>query len=298
MSGSVFSRTVGADMGQEARDHELRFDGQVVLVTGAGRGLGAAYARLFAVLGATVIVHDAGVDRDGHGGDHTVAEAVAAEIRADGGSASTATSDLLAPGAAAELIEDAVGEHGRIDVVVHNAGVVLWEEHDHPSDAIWRTTMGVNVEAGFHLVRAALRHMRTQNYGRIVLTTSGRCTTIADAAPGLVAYATAKMAMVGMMNGFAADLTSADSGDTVNIRINAISPVAATRVLVRDAPELTPESVAPGVAYLASSAIDRSGIVLAAAGGRFGLEGWSAEDTHDLGAAPTIADLHSIWPVL
>lgn len=149
--------------------------------------------------------------------------------------------------------------------------------------------MAVNADAGFRLVRAALPHMRSQDYGRIVLTVSGRAARLEDAAPGLVAYSAAKMAVYGLMVGFGASVREHD------IHLNAISPVAATRILVRDAPELTTISVAPGVAVLASRAMTSSGSVLAAAGGSFALERWDDGPAVELGPAPTPDEVLEAW---
>lgn len=265
------------------------FTGQVAIVTGSGRGLGEAYARLLADLGAAVVVHDAGVDPQGVGVDSSVAEAVAQSIRAAGGQARSSAVDLLNPGACEDLIAQAVDRFGRLDVLVHNAGVVRWEDPAHPEDEIWEQTMAVNADAGFRLVRAALPHMRSQDYGRIVLTVSGRAARLEDAAPGLVAYSAAKMAVYGLMVGFGASVREHD------IHLNAISPVAAARILVRDAPELTTISVAPGVAVLASRAMTSSGSVLAAAGGSFALERWDDGPAVELGPAPTPDEVLEAW---
>jgi NAD(P)-dependent dehydrogenase (short-subunit alcohol dehydrogenase family) len=114
---------------------------------------------------------------------------------------------------------------------------------------------------------------------------------VEDCVPGLVAYSAAKMAQVGLMVGLAAEL-----GD-VDIRVNAISPVAATRVLRRSAPELLPELVAPAVAFLASSACTESGVVISAAGGRFSAARWDHGPTLDLGPdAVAPEDIASRWP--
>ncbi len=267
----------------------LRFDGQVAVVTGSGRGLGESYARLLARLGARVVVHDAGVDKDGSGGDQMLAASVADRIRAEGGYAGSSSVNLLDDGACEELVAEAVDQFGRLDVLVHNAGVVRWEDPDRPSDEIWRHTMAVNADSGFRLIRAALPVMRAQRYGRIVLTVSGRAARLQDAVPGLVAYSAAKMAVYGLMIGFKAGVMDED------IQINAISPAAATRVLVRDAPHLTTDSVAPGAAMLASPAMSTSGNVLAAAGGTFSLDHWQEGPTVDLGPRPTLTAVHDAW---
>jgi NAD(P)-dependent dehydrogenase (short-subunit alcohol dehydrogenase family) len=129
-------------------------------------------------------------------------------------------------------------------------------------------------------VQAALPHMKRQRYGRIVLTTSGRAMRLDSAAPGLASYCVGKMGQLGLMVGVAAEMQDID------IQINAISPIAATRMLRRHAPELRPEHVAPGVAFLASSLCRVSGVVLRAAGGRFSTVEYHFGGDVDLGPEP------------
>jgi NAD(P)-dependent dehydrogenase (short-subunit alcohol dehydrogenase family) len=135
--------------------------------------------------------------------------------------------------------------------------------------------------------------MKRQGYGRIVLTTSGRAMRVEDCVPGLIAYSATKMAQVGLMVGLAAELQGTD------IHVNAISPVAATRVLRRHAPELLADLVAPAVAFLASSACRTSGIVVNAAGGRFSIGAWERGEVVDLGSScATPEDIACHWPQL
>jgi NAD(P)-dependent dehydrogenase (short-subunit alcohol dehydrogenase family) len=258
----------------------IRFDGQVAVVTGAGRGLGAAYARLIAARGGKVIVHDAGVAQDGTGFDPSVADAVVAEIDAAGGIAAACYENLEDSGAGERIIECAISRYGRIDALVNNAGLVVFASLAETDRTIWDRMVAIGISAPFDLARAAIPYMRNQGYGRIVFTTSGRAMRVEDCVPGLAAYSAAKMAQVGLMVGLAAELRG------VNIHVNAVSPVAATRVLRRNAPELAPDLVAPGVAFLASSACTASGAVLHAAGGRFRGAWWDRGDTIDLGPAP------------
>jgi NAD(P)-dependent dehydrogenase (short-subunit alcohol dehydrogenase family) len=268
----------------------IRFDDQVILVTGAGRGLGAAYARLFAERGGAVVVHDAGVAQDGSGSDRSVADAVVAEITAAGGTAAACYDNLEDAAACTAVVEFAAARFGRLDALVHNAGLVVFSSLEETQPAMWDRMVAIGLNAPFHLARAAASHMRRQNYGRIVLTTSGRAMRAEDCVPGLVAYSAAKMGQVGLMVGLAAEL------DGSGILVNAISPVAATRVLRRSAPQLKPELVAPAVAFLASSACQASGAVVQAAGGRFSAAWWDRGEELDLGSTPASPeDIGARW---
>jgi NAD(P)-dependent dehydrogenase (short-subunit alcohol dehydrogenase family) len=255
----------------------IRFDGQAVIVTGAGRGLGAAYARLIAARGGNLIIHDAGVAQDGTGFDPSIADTVVAEINAAGGIAAACYENLEDSGAGRRIIDF---RYGRVDALVNNAGLVVFASLTETERTVWDRMVAIGISAPFDLAHAAIPHMRNQRYGRIVFTTSGRAMRVEDCVPGLAAYSATKMAQVGLMVGLAAELR-----DT-NIHVNAVSPVAATCVLRRNAPELAPDLVAPGVAFLASSACTASGAVLHAAGGRFRRAWWSRGDTVDLGPAP------------
>jgi NAD(P)-dependent dehydrogenase (short-subunit alcohol dehydrogenase family) len=268
----------------------IRFDDQVIVITGAGRGLGAAYARLIADRGGTIVVHDAGVAQDGSGFDPSVADAVVAEINAAGGRAAACYENLEDASAGKRVIEFAVSRFGHVDALINNAGLVVFAGLQQTELAVWDRMVAIGISAPFHLARAAIPHMRKQSCGRILFTTSGRAMRVGDCVPGLTAYSAAKMAQVGLMVGLAAELR-----DT-NIHVNAISPVAATRVLRRNAPELTPELVAPGVAFLASSACTASGAILHAAGGRFYCSWWEHAEAVDLGPAPAAPeDIAAHW---
>jgi NAD(P)-dependent dehydrogenase (short-subunit alcohol dehydrogenase family) len=255
---------------------EIRFDDRVVLVTGAGRGLGAAYARALAQRGASVIVHDAGVEADGSGGDPSVAQAVADEI---GGLA--CFENLEEPDAGTRVVDQALERFGRLDAVIQNAGLVIWEELEF-ADRSWDRMRKVSIDAPFQITRAAFPVMKSQGYGRFVFTTSGRAMAVERTKPGLAAYAAAKMAQFGLM------IVTAAEGEEHGIRSNAISPAAATRVLVRQvAPgELEPEQVVPGVVFLASDHCSFSGKVVEAAGGVFDVARWASSDGVDFGREP------------
>ncbi len=258
----------------------VRFDGQVAIVTGAGRGLGAAYARLLADRGAAVVVHDAGVAADGSGFDPAVGDTVAREIMSRGGTAVACHDNLESAAACRRVVEFAIERFGRVDILIHNAGLVILASIEETDPATWDRMVNLGIHAPFRLVQGVLPYMRRQGYGRIVLTTSGRAMRLDSSAPGLAAYCIGKMGQLGLMVGMAAEIQDTD------IRINAVSPVAATRMLRRHAPELRPEHVAPGVAFLASSLCNFSGIVVRAAGGRFSTVTCHFGDEVDLGAEP------------
>jgi NAD(P)-dependent dehydrogenase (short-subunit alcohol dehydrogenase family) len=260
---------------------DIRFDGQVVLVTGAGRGLGAAYARALAERGAAVVVHDAGVAADGTGGDPAYADAVVAEVESTGGTAAACYENLEREEACLRTVAFAAERFGRLDAVIQNAGLLQWEELEDAHQG-WKRMRRVNVDAPFHVSRAAFSIMKEQGYGRFVFTTSGRAMSVEGTRPGLAAYAVGKMAHFALM------LVVAAEGAPHGILANAIAPAAATRMLRRpvEPGELEPEQVAPGVVFLASDCCTLSGVVLEAAGGEFDVARWTSSDEVDLGREP------------
>jgi len=259
----------------------IRFDGRVVLVTGAGRGLGAAYARGFAARGASVVVHDAGVEADGSGGARGPADAVVDEIAAVGGTAAACYENLESESACLETVDFALERFGRLDVVIQNAGLVIWEELEEAHRS-WERMRRVSIDAPFHITRAAFPTMKENGYGRFVFTTSGRAMAMDRTRPGLVAYAAGKMAQVGLM------FVTAAEGAPHGVLANAIAPAAATRVFTRKVQpgELEPEQVVPGVLFLASDRCTVSGKVLEAGGGEFNVARWASSEDVDFGREP------------
>jgi NAD(P)-dependent dehydrogenase (short-subunit alcohol dehydrogenase family) len=245
----------------------IRFDDRVVIVTGAGRGLGAAYAELLARRGATVVVHDAGVERDGSGGDPEIAARVARAIVSAGGVAESAAQNLASREACDELISGVLSTHGRIDALVQSAGIVRYAGIADTPDSEWHRMQQINVDAAWWLCRAVWPSMREREFGRIVLTTSGFALRPIPGAD-VTGYSVGKAALVGLMNGLAAE------GAPHRILVNCIEPVAATRIFRREVGkhEMTPESVAPAAALLASEECRWSGQILVAQDGEFAFD--------------------------
>jgi NAD(P)-dependent dehydrogenase (short-subunit alcohol dehydrogenase family) len=158
---------------------------------------------------------------------------------------------------------------------------VIWEELE-VADRSWDRMRRVSIDAPFQITRAAFPAMKERGYGRFVFTTSGRAMAVDRTRPGLAAYSVGKMAHFALM------LVTAAEGESHGIHANAISPAAATRVLVREtAPgELEPEQVVPGVLFLASQECTFSGKVLEAAGGEFDVARWVSSDEVDFGRTP------------
>ncbi|MEZ5143483.1 MAG: SDR family NAD(P)-dependent oxidoreductase [Acidimicrobiales bacterium] len=271
---------------------ERRFDGRVVVVTGAGRGLGRAYARLLAARGAQVLVNDLGGSMGGEGTDATPASEVVAEIVAAGGEAVADTSDVTSPDGAGALVDAAVQTFGRLDALVNNAGIMRWAAFPDVDDESLRRHLDVHLGGSFHTARAAWPHLAGHGQGRIVMTTSAGMLGL----PDNTAYAAAKGAVVGLTRSLAR------AGAPVGIAVNAIAPAAWTRMAggtdgggALEA-AMAPELVAPMVGLLAHASCPVTGEIYAAGAGRFArlfvatTEGY----LHD-GPAPTIEDVAAHW---
>ncbi len=244
----------------------LGFDGQVAIVTGAGRGMGRAYALDLARRGAIVVVNDLGTRTvSGEGRDDGVAGAVADEIRAFGGKAMADASDVANPAEVEAMVAKAIDAFGRIDIAVNNAGNQRFLRFAETTREDYDSLIDIHLGGAFNVARACWPHMAARNYGRIVFTTSqvGFYGQV-DA----VAYGAAKAGIFGLMQGVKLDALAS------GIRVNCISPFAFTR-MVEDlfpralAQDLSPEHVAAGVTYLASRECKLNGEVLIAGGGHF-----------------------------
>lgn len=225
--------------------------GRVVIVTGAGRGLGRAYARALAAAGAAVLVNDVGCAVDGRGEDPAVAGIVVDEIRAAGGTAAASTEPVGTPASAERIVRAAVDELGAVDAIVNNAGVSVSRPFAELSAADWERVRRVHLDGTFACAQAAFVAMRAAGRGgRIINVTSGAA--LDRAYPGTAAYAAAKGGVVSLTRVIAAE------GAAHGITCNVLAPLARTRMsaafLAGDADDLAPDALAPLVVYLASAA--------------------------------------------
>jgi NAD(P)-dependent dehydrogenase (short-subunit alcohol dehydrogenase family) len=244
---------------------DIRYDGRVAIVTGAGVGLGRQHALLLASRGAKVVVNDPGGSVDGTGGATAVADKVVAEIKAAGGEAVASYASVAEERAAQTIIDTAMNTWGRLDALVCNAGILRDRAFNNMTMADYEFVNQVHHFGTVYCVKAAWPIMRKQAYGRIVVTTSGSGTV---GNFGQANYGAAKMAVNGLIN------VLRHEGAKYNIRLNAISPSAYTRMtetlLPPDmAPWMKPELVSPMVAWLCHEDNDATGEIYAATAGGY-----------------------------
>ena len=274
----------------------LGFEGRVVVVTGAGRGIGRGYARLLAARGARVVVNDLGGSIGGSGTDAGPAAEVVAEITAAGGEAIADAGDVSDPAAAQAMVDAAVERFGRIDALVNNAGIVRWAGPAEADADNLARHLAVHVAGSFNTTRAAWPHFVAQGAGRIVMTTSAGTFGL----PHNLGYATAKGGIIGMVRSLAV------AGRRHGIAVNAIAPAAYTRMAGVPGQEpdpddpfvagMDPDLVAPMAAFLAHPDCPVSGEVYAAGAGRFSRIFLAATPGHLVeGRAPTPEDVAEHW---
>jgi NAD(P)-dependent dehydrogenase (short-subunit alcohol dehydrogenase family) len=274
----------------------IDFNGQVAIVTGAGRGLGRLYAIEFARRGASVVVNDLGGSMGGKGSDATVADEVVAEITAAGGAAVASHDSVDSAEGGQAIVQTALDRFGRVDAVISNAGIFNSIPFDELTVDDWRRMLRVHLDGGFYLAQPAYRVMKLQGYGRFVFIASSA---------GLFGqhleahYAAAKAGLVGLTNVIALE------GAPHGILANTVLPFGLSRMVTETIGDpkaleasgffkaIQPELVVPIVIYLASRACDFSHQNYSACGGRFarvfiGLgEGWMAEP----GGSPSPEDI-------
>lgn len=242
---------------------ELRFDDRVAVVTGAGRGLGRAYARLLGARGAKVVVNDPGGSLTGDGVDPDPAAQVVQEITADGGEAIACTESVATAAGGKAIIDTALEHYGRIDILIHNAGTVRRGSLKEMSYDDFDAVVDVHLRGAFHVVRPAFPLMCQACYGRIVLTSSigglyGN--------HGVANYAAAKAGVIGLSNVVALE------GAANDVKCNIIVPAAETRMAegidTSAYPPWGPDLVAPVVGWLSHESCSITGEMLTAIAGR------------------------------
>lgn len=240
----------------------IRYDGKVAIVTGAGQGLGRCHAIALAERGAKVVVNDLGGSKDGTGASSEAAQAVVAEIEAAGGEAIANGANVARYAEVEAMVQQTMDQWGRVDILINNAGILRDKSFTKGSLEDFQLVLDVHLMGTVNCTKAVWEIMREQAYGRIVVTTSSS---------GLYGnfgqsnYGAAKMGVIGLMN------TLVQEGAKYNIRVNALSPTAGTRMTEGLLPEqafdlLTPETVTPAVLYLASEDSPNRTILAAGAG--------------------------------
>jgi NAD(P)-dependent dehydrogenase (short-subunit alcohol dehydrogenase family)/putative sterol carrier protein len=277
---------------------DIRFDDQVAIVTGAGAGLGKVYALELAKRGAKVVVNDLGGARDGSGeGSSSPADEVVEEIKALGGEA-VASYDSVATAEGGEaIVNKAMESYGRLDILVNNAGILRDRSFGKMSPEDWEQVLSVHLFGAYNVTRPAFLKMREGGYGRVVMTTS---------AAGLFGnfgqtnYSAAKMGLLGLMN------TLKLEGEKYDIKVNTVSPIAATRLTEDVLPpdlfeKLKPEFVAPLVLYLSSKGCGETGMIFNAGMGYFNRAAVVSGPGTVIGdgkAAPSVEEIHRNWDAI
>lgn len=244
---------------------EVRFDGRVAVVTGAGGGLGRSHALLLASRGAKVVVNDVGSAPDGSGADQSMADRVVQEIRDAGGEAAANYDSVDSWEGGEGIVRTALEAFGKVDILINNAGILRDRSMMKMTEAEYRRVMQVHLDGTFFTTRAALPAMRENNYGRVIFTSSGAGLW---GNYGQTNYSAAKLGVVGMMHAFKLE------GQKYNILANTIAPVAASRLLGsimtdRMMEALDPRYISVLVAYLVSEENTETGMIYSCGGGRY-----------------------------
>ncbi|AQA03482.1 serine/threonine protein kinase [Mycobacterium sp. MS1601] len=264
---------------------------RVVVVTGAGGGLGREYALTLAREGASVVVNDLGGARDGTGSGSAMADQVVDEIKAAGGRAVANYDSVAEPEGAENIIKTALDAFGKIDGVVSNAGILRDGTFHKMTYENWDSVLKVHLYGGYNVIRAAWPHFREQSFGRVVVATS---TSGLFGNFGQANYGAAKLGLVGLIN------TLAQEGAKYNIKTNAVAPIAATRMTEDILPpevlkNLTPEFVAPVVAYLCTEELPDTDSVFIVGGGKVQRTALFQNEGVTFSAPPSVDDIAAKW---
>jgi NAD(P)-dependent dehydrogenase (short-subunit alcohol dehydrogenase family) len=264
---------------------------RVVVVTGAGGGLGREYALTLAREGAAVVVNDLGGARDGTGSGSAMADQVVDEIKAAGGRAAANYDSVADPEGAENIIKTAIDAFGKIDGVVSNAGILRDGTFHKMTYENWDSVLKVHLYGGYNVIRAAWPHFREQSFGRVVVATS---TSGLFGNFGQANYGAAKLGLVGLIN------TLAQEGAKYNIKTNAIAPIAATRMTEDILPpevlkNLTPEFVAPVVAHLCTEELTDTDSVFIVGGGKVQRTALFQNEGVTFTTPPSVDDIAAKW---
>ena len=240
----------------------IRFDDQVVIVTGAGNGLGRCHALEFARRGARVLVNDLGGARDGSGASSDAANEVVALIKGDGGDALANGANVADAAQVQSMVDQVMDRWGRVDVLVNNAGILRDKTFAKMELDDFQLVLDVHLRGSVNCTKAVWGIMKEREYGRIVMTSSS---SGIYGNFGQTNYGAAKMGLVGFMNSLALE------GQKYGIHVNSLSPVAATRMtedlMTEDVLKLLqPEFVTPAVIFMASADAPTRQIIAAGAG--------------------------------
>ena len=243
---------------------EIRYDGRVAIVTGAGGGLGKTYALMLASRGASVVVNDLGGASDGTGGGSSMADEVVKQINESGGKAVANYDSVASPEGGEAICKAAVDNFGKVDIVVNNAGILRDKTFAKLEPSDLEAVIDVHLKGAFFVTQPAFRVMKEQNYGRIVFAASGAGIF---GNFGQSNYGAAKMGLVGLSNVLSVE------GAKYNIKCNVIAPIAKTRLTEQLLGPLTdaldPNFVTPLVGFLCSEACELSHEIFDVGGGRY-----------------------------
>lgn len=264
---------------------------RVIVVTGAGGGLGREYALTLAREGASVVVNDLGGARDGTGSGSAMADDVVKEIKDAGGRAVANYDSVAEPEGAANIIKTAVDEFGKVDGVVSNAGILRDGTFHKMEFGNWDSVLKVHLYGGYNVIRAAWPHFRENGFGRVVVATS---TSGLFGNFGQANYGAAKLGLVGLIN------TLSQEGAKYNIKANAVAPIAATRMTQDILPpevfeKLTPEYVAPIVAYLCTEENPDTQSIFIVGGGKVQRVALFQNSGVTFTEVPSVDDVASKW---
>ncbi|MGI9018723.1 MAG: SDR family oxidoreductase [Euzebya sp.] len=269
-------------------------EGRVIVITGAGGGLGRQHAVLLAARGAKVVINDLGGARDGTGAGEAMADQVVQEITASGGEAVANYDNVATEKGGTAIVQTALDSFGTIDAVVNNAGILRDGTFHKMTAANWDSVLKVHLYGAYNVTRAAWPHFRDKSFGRVVMTTS---TSGLYGNFGQTNYGAAKLGMVGLMN------TLVMEGRKYDIGVNAVAPIAATRMtedLFNDdmLQQFDPAFVSPLVVHLCSQEMSDSGHIILAGGGQYARVAFSQAAGAHFDEVPTPEALAEQWDTI